>query len=324
MTNFTFIIPHYNINPILLKRCIDSIPERDDVEIIIADDHSPSLYNDQNDLIEAKKQELPYIADSKVKYLFLKENAGPGVARNIAFDKAEGKWIFFTDGDDYYDTDALDKMMNMCLSEDYDVVWFGFNKIDTNHITSIIYGLKECDTKIQRCTEEDKWNFISGLGPWNKVVKADFIRSNNIRFSNAYFNEDQIFSARLVCDSVSTGCFTYPVYNYVQYANSLSKTYNMEKLIRGHKIEKEFNTLLKKHQRLTVETRNSSMGNHLARIFTKSKLLYWYYVAEEYIMFGKDIATADYKQSCIFRNVHPNPFRQLTDPIRVKIGALLK
>ena len=37
--NYSFIIPH-NSCPDLLCRCVDSIPQRDDVQIIIIDDNS--------------------------------------------------------------------------------------------------------------------------------------------------------------------------------------------------------------------------------------------------------------------------------------------
>ncbi len=40
MFDYSIIIPHYNI-PKLLLRCVKSIPERDDVQIIVVDDCSP-------------------------------------------------------------------------------------------------------------------------------------------------------------------------------------------------------------------------------------------------------------------------------------------
>ena len=38
---FTIIIPHKNV-PDLLQRCLDSIPKRDDLHIIVVDDNSDS------------------------------------------------------------------------------------------------------------------------------------------------------------------------------------------------------------------------------------------------------------------------------------------
>lgn len=39
MIVYSFIIPHKNC-PVLLNRCLDSIPIRDDVQIIVVDDNS--------------------------------------------------------------------------------------------------------------------------------------------------------------------------------------------------------------------------------------------------------------------------------------------
>ena len=39
MINYSFIIPHHN-TPDLLQRLVDSIPQRDDIEIIVVDDNS--------------------------------------------------------------------------------------------------------------------------------------------------------------------------------------------------------------------------------------------------------------------------------------------
>ena len=39
MIYYSFIIPHHN-TPDLLKRLIDSIPQREDIEVIVVDDNS--------------------------------------------------------------------------------------------------------------------------------------------------------------------------------------------------------------------------------------------------------------------------------------------
>lgn len=39
MINYSIIIPHKNI-PKLLRRCLDTIPRREDVQVIMVDDNS--------------------------------------------------------------------------------------------------------------------------------------------------------------------------------------------------------------------------------------------------------------------------------------------
>ncbi len=44
---WSIIVPHHNI-PQLLERCLDSIPERDDIQIIVIDDNSDPTIVDFN------------------------------------------------------------------------------------------------------------------------------------------------------------------------------------------------------------------------------------------------------------------------------------
>jgi len=64
--NYSFIIPHTS-NSESLKRCVDSIPERDDVEVIVVD---------------------------KTKSV--------GQAMNIGLKRATGKWILLSYPSDFY------------------------------------------------------------------------------------------------------------------------------------------------------------------------------------------------------------------------------
>jgi cellulose synthase/poly-beta-1,6-N-acetylglucosamine synthase-like glycosyltransferase len=63
MINYSIIIPHKNI-PQLLQRCLDSIPRREDVQIIVVDDNS-----DANKVDFAN---FPGLNDPYVEVVFVK------------------------------------------------------------------------------------------------------------------------------------------------------------------------------------------------------------------------------------------------------------
>ena len=84
MKNFSIIIPHKNL-PHLLQRCLDSIPARDDLEIIVVDDDS------SEELVDFKS--FPGTDRPDVKVIFDKQSKGAGAARNIGINKATGKWL---------------------------------------------------------------------------------------------------------------------------------------------------------------------------------------------------------------------------------------
>ena len=99
MFNYSIIIPHKNI-PSLLRRCLDSIPERDDLEIIVVDDNS------KEDTI----RDLQTIHRNNLQIIYTKEGKGAGYARNVGISKAQGKWILFADADDFFLPNVIEKI----------------------------------------------------------------------------------------------------------------------------------------------------------------------------------------------------------------------
>ena len=102
MINYSFIIPHHN-SPKLLERCLDSIPQRNDIEIIVVDDNS-----------DADKKAYSYRGDVRIINIDVEHTKGAGRARNYGMKEARGKWILFADCDDFYIDgflEELDKVM---------------------------------------------------------------------------------------------------------------------------------------------------------------------------------------------------------------------
>ena len=76
---YSIIIPHYNI-PNLLRRLLDSVPSRNDLEAIIIDDNSDSNAVDF--------EQFPGLDKNNVKVIFDKKGGGGGYARNIGLKHA--------------------------------------------------------------------------------------------------------------------------------------------------------------------------------------------------------------------------------------------
>ncbi len=96
----SIIIPHYNTEPTLLYRAIDSATNNryKNIEVIIVDDGSKIKLKDE--------LEKFYRADGRVR-VTEKENEGLGLARNTGVKNARGKYVFFVDSDDTITTDGL-------------------------------------------------------------------------------------------------------------------------------------------------------------------------------------------------------------------------
>lgn len=163
----TIIMPIYN-QPKLVVRALNSIPIRDDVEVICIDDYSTdSTYDVLKDYVKQSKLDIVLLRNDK--------NSGIGFTTNRGIDLASGKWITDLDNDDYLLTDNYDKLIEMLYDlDEYDWVWLG-NRVERNK-DEIWYG-------------EDR------LAMWTYIAKRSFVGDNRFplgRFHDAdgiYTNE---------------------------------------------------------------------------------------------------------------------------------------
>ena len=108
--NYSIIIPHKN-TPDLLQCCLNSIPEGEDIQIIIIDDNSD-----------------PEIVDFSSFPGQNKKSGGAGFARNLGLQIAKGKWILFSDADDFFN-DCLNTVLDVYIDDPADIVYFKNNSI---------------------------------------------------------------------------------------------------------------------------------------------------------------------------------------------------
>ena len=110
------IIPCYNQEELVI-RAIDSIPKRDDIEIIVIDDGSED--NTWAELIRYRNEHPELL---NLILLWNEENKGVGYTVNRGYDNAKGEYIVLLGSDDYFYTEELEK----CVKEldGTDLVYF--------------------------------------------------------------------------------------------------------------------------------------------------------------------------------------------------------
>ncbi len=187
MINYSIIIPHKNI-PQLLQRCLDSIPIRDDVQVIVVDDNS--------DTDKVNFDNFPKWNGKNYEYYLTKEGKGAGYARNIGLKHAKGKWLLFADADDYYNY-CINSILDEYTNNEYDVVYFDSSSQDcflytnANRSTYTHQMIK----LYEKDKEQGEFQLRYYLGvPWCKLIKHELIYSNNIRFDETPINNDTTFS----------------------------------------------------------------------------------------------------------------------------------
>ena len=182
---YTIIIPHYNI-PDLLKRCLFSIPKRDDTQVIVVDDKST-----KDNISKLKSLEILF---SNVTFLYSDENGGGGKARNVGLDCAEGKFVLFADADDFFNyciNDILDEYQN----EDADIVFFNASHVDTETYlpTKRVSTLQSALRMYQKSNSLDAFRFVFGE-PWCKIIRRSIIDEYGIKFDEISIHNDTKFS----------------------------------------------------------------------------------------------------------------------------------
>ena len=115
MEEFSIIIPTHNQTQ-LLQRCVDSIPDREDIQVIIVDDNSVPLVLEFEREIESKRK--------NVEIVYTTVGLGGGYARNVGMAKARGKWLVFVDSDDELLTSQFEEAIDQYYTSEADIVFF--------------------------------------------------------------------------------------------------------------------------------------------------------------------------------------------------------
>lgn len=185
---YSFIIPHHN-TPDLLQRLIDSIPQREDIEIIVVDDNSD---------IDKKAN----ISRSDVRMIFIDKDhsKGAGRARNMGMDAANGKWLLFADADDFYKPNFIG-ILDDYKDDDIEILYFNIDSVDSD---TLLPGNNDRSLSYNRLYDrfdgsEERKNdlFFFNMGPWNKMVRSSFVRKYKIRFEEIVISNDSFFSIQI-------------------------------------------------------------------------------------------------------------------------------
>lgn len=181
---YTFIIPHKN-SPELLQRCIDSIPERENVQIVIVDDNSSTEI--------VNRQKFPGLGRKHTEVYFTEDGKGAGYARNVGLAHAKGQWLLFADADDYYTSGFLD-VLDKELEDDGEILYFN---VFSNSEQS--FGrTRELNEDYDTYASTKDLNLLKykSWAPWNKVIASDFIRKHHIGFDEIPVGNDAMFSLK--------------------------------------------------------------------------------------------------------------------------------
>ena len=157
----SILIPAYNCSKSIYT-LLESIPYRDDIEIVIANDAS------LDNTIEVLKN---YRGPHQLKILNFKINHGVGFIRNKLIDYSSGHWICWADSDDSFNKNNLDTLFN----DLYNLEKYNWINILAKQSNGVIRS--------------------NGCEPWKNLVKRDVYKL--IKYPEIRSAEDWYFKKYL-------------------------------------------------------------------------------------------------------------------------------
>jgi glycosyltransferase involved in cell wall biosynthesis len=184
----SIIVPVFNAE-IFLQRCLDSIIYQtyQNLEIILVNDGSTDSSGNICDQYSEK--------DSRITIIH-QENKGCNAARNIAIDRAQGKFIEFADSDDRLHHNTVERLHANITLKDAQLVLCGYQMMAQNNgILRTVYE-PSADIGVEGMLEilSRRLSDPYGCSPWNKMFRADFLKENNLRFPSVISSGDFLFS----------------------------------------------------------------------------------------------------------------------------------
>lgn len=203
MINYTIVVPHKN-SPDLLKRCLNSIPPRDDVKVVVVDDNSSD--------VDAVKN---VVSDYGHAHLILAtEGLGAGHCRNVGVENAEGRWILFSDADDFFHEGFLD-VCDKYIESDNDIVFFDVDCCYSETLEPAPSRNKTINPGIKSGNLEHlKWLVMP---VWSKLFSLKLVKGNNIKFDEVISSNDVMFTYQ--CSHYAQKC---SIDKFVIYCNTVN------------------------------------------------------------------------------------------------------
>lgn len=222
---FSIVIPAFNVER-YLGDCLDSILNQTytSFEVVLVDDGSSDNTPAICDLYAQK--------DSRIKVIHTK-NGGQSAARNIGTNAAGGDYIFYIDSDDFlYDNKALEKIH--AAADNKDIVFFKHKKYEdeTGNFKECTYSFADVTSNLSYTASLKtmiKNDAFYGM-PWNKCIKREVIKKNNISFLEGISGEDMDWIYYVILSSKSLSVIDEPFMAYRQRKNSVTSSVKLKNL----------------------------------------------------------------------------------------------
>lgn len=235
MIDFSVIIPQRNSLQ-TLPRLFKSIPQSDNIEIILVD-NTPSPIT---------KEDIGI--DREYNLFWSHPDRCAGGARNVGIENAHGQWLIFSDADDFFTQEAF-SVFESQKDSDADIIYFCAQGIYPD--TGLSSDQADLYTNLVRNYLQDSKNEISlRLSfhvPWAKMVKRSFVEKNRLKFDEVVANNDDYFALTAGYYAKKIKAVNKTVYYYAVSQGSIMRRRSLEVMKTRFEVILRCNQFKKQH-----------------------------------------------------------------------------
>lgn len=220
MPHISLIIPVYNAGS-YIEACLASIVAQtmDNIEILLIDDHG------RDDSMErAQRFVEAHPSDKIFRFLSTPRNMGPGTARNVGIEAAQGEYIGFVDSDDVVEPDFCEQLYGVASKHDADIAYCQAQLLKGSEVLPIGNPVVEdgvfSGEKRRFFLTHYTTLFVSFL------YRRLLINEYGIRFPSTRSAEDSCFLTCVLLATKRIACIDKPLYRYLVHDESLSEVRN--------------------------------------------------------------------------------------------------
>lgn len=211
----SIIIPVYNIERYIGK-CLESLIKQtyNNIEIIVINDGS----TDQSFNVIEKYCEN----DLRIE-LINQENQGVNEARKNGYLHSSGDYLLFVDGDDWLEIDAIDKLVDIAIKHNPDIILFDTIRVNNEKKVPLVFNY--LDTSQNEIDLLEKL-FLYDIHPsvCSKMVKKEFLMKLDIPFCpRLNYAEDLATCSKWFQHKPTYFYLNQHLYNYYQRENSITQ-----------------------------------------------------------------------------------------------------
>ena len=242
-TLLTVVVPSYNVSH-KIGACLDSIDALQEalgnIEAVIVDDMS-------TDDTAVRAREFVR-GRSWAKLIELSENTGsPSTPRNVGFDAARGKYVWFQDADDAILTEGAMQALRIAENDDCDIVRGPLSRVGNSETRT----MNDITDWSDDWTREKKIEAIVGRSSANIMgpIRRDFLIRTGVRWdADIRLGEDILFLTSILLQADRIGYSGDPLFTYdarrVPGIASSTQRYGNRELLDHLRVWREVSNIL--------------------------------------------------------------------------------